>query len=105
MTGVQARKAVLVSMVALLAIAYYRTAKGENEGSVYRRLWGTGVLFMFLSTLADFAPNIAGPFAGLTVLGSLTNGGDRALQNALGRVGGVSAPRAAQTSKQTTAAG
>ncbi len=104
MSSVQARKAVLVSMVALLAIAYYRTAKGENEGSVYRRLWGTGVLFIFLSVLADFVPDIAGPFAGLTVLGSLTHGGDKALQNGVGKIG--SGPRVAmQTTRQTTAAG
>jgi hypothetical protein len=78
-------------MVALLGIAYYRSTRGENTGSTYKRLWGVGVVGIFLSVLADFAPSIAGPFAVLTVLGSLTNGGEKALQQILNR-GSSNAP-------------
>ena len=100
-----ARKAVLVSMVALLAISFYRSEKGDAQGSLYKRLWGTSVLGIFLSLLADFVPEIAGPFAVVTVLGSLTNGGDKALQKALGSVGtNVPKPtRAAQTTRNVKA--
>lgn len=84
---VQARKLVLVSMGGLLLIAAYRQAKGEDTGSVYKRLWGVGVLSVMLSVLADFAPTIAGPFALLTLLGSFSAGGDKAIQNLLGALG------------------
>lgn len=78
------KQAVLVSMVALLAIAAYRD-KGSPS---YRRVWGVGALGVMLSIVADFAPAVAGPFAVLTVLGSLTNGGERAIDNLLGGVSG-----------------
>jgi hypothetical protein len=83
----QAKQAVLVSMLALIAIAVFR---GKSTSTVFKRIWGTGVLGVALSILADFAPAIAGPFAVLTVLGSLTNGGDTAIQNLLGKVPGSS---------------
>lgn len=82
-----ARKLVLVSMLGLLAIAFYRARNPEADVNLYRRLWGVGVLGVMLSIVADFAPQVGGPFALLVLLGSLTNGGDRALQNALGNVG------------------
>jgi hypothetical protein len=83
---VQARKAVLVSTGLLLLIAAYRQKQGETEGSIYKRLWGVGMVGFLLSIAADFVPTIAGPFAVLIVLGSLTNGGDQAIQTALGKV-------------------
>lgn len=79
-----ARKLVLVATGGLLAINVYRADR--EQGSLYRRLWGTGVLGVMLSVAADFAPELAGPFALLVLLGSLTNGGDRVLQNVLGTV-------------------
>jgi hypothetical protein len=78
-----ARKMVLASMFALLAISVYRSKQPQNDVNLYRRVWGTAVLGLFLSIMADFVPTIAGPFAVLTVLGALTNGGDAAIQNAL----------------------
>lgn len=81
------RKLVLVSVAALLLINTYRHQRGEDSGSFYRRLWGTGVVGVFLSVAADFVPTIAGPFSVLVVLGSLTHGGDQALQSALGKLG------------------
>lgn len=85
MTPVQARKLVLVSMFLLGVIAIYRSKQGSE--STFRRLWGLGVIGVVLSVAADFIPQIAGPFAGLVLLGSLTNGGDQAIQNLLGSVG------------------
>lgn len=78
------KQTVLVSMVALIAIAAYRD-KGSPS---YKRVWGVGVLGVMLSIMSDFAPAIAGPFAVLTVLGSLTNGGTQAIDNLLGGVSG-----------------
>lgn len=80
-----ARKLVLVSLGGVLLINVYRADR--EQGSLYKRLWGTGVLGVMLSAVADFAPEIAGPFALLIFLGSLTNGGDQALQNLLGKAG------------------
>lgn len=78
---------VLVSALLLAAIAVYRDRRaGSGAGDTFRALWGVGVLSLALSLVADFVPQIAGPFAALTVLGSLTNGGDQLLQSMLGRV-------------------
>lgn len=71
---VQARKMVLVSAFLLAVIAVYKDHKG-GASDTFHALWGVGVFSMLLSLLADFAPTIAGPFAGLAVLGSLASGG------------------------------
>jgi len=76
---VQARKMVLVSIFLLSVIAVYRDRK-QGTNDTFRALWGVGVLSMFLSLAADFIPTVAGPFAVLTVLGSLSTGGNKALQ-------------------------
>ena len=76
------RKLVLVSMLGLLILNVYRGRQADQ--SLYKRLWGTGVLAFILSVLADFAPTVAGPFGLLVLLGAFTHGGDQALQNALG---------------------
>lgn len=83
---VQARKMVLVSVFLLALISVYRDRQTSSPEGTYRQLWGVGVVGMFLSLLADFLPTIAGPFAGLIVLGSLTNGGERIIANALGLI-------------------
>lgn len=84
---VQARKMVLVSAFLLAAIAIYRDRGGKGATQdTFRALWGVGVVSLVLSITADFAPRVAGPFAALAVLGSLTNGGDRLIQSALSSV-------------------
>lgn len=84
---VQARKMVLVGAFLLAAIAVYRDRRdGTDTSDTFRALWGVGVVSLVLSLVADFVPQIAGPFAALTVLGSLTNGGDQLLQSMLGKV-------------------
>jgi hypothetical protein len=80
------RKMVLVSVILLAVIAVVRKAQGTEDGSVFKRLWGIGVIGVILSVTADFAPSIAGPFAVLTLLGSLTNGGDKVIQGVLASV-------------------
>ncbi len=104
-SGLRGRQLVLASCVGLVILSFYR-ATTEGQSGLYRRLWGTGVLAVFLSILADFAPQVAGPFALLTLLGSLSNGGDRAIQSALSGLAAKgtapSAPRAPQTARQTT---
>lgn len=86
---VQARKMVLVSTFLLIALSVYRDRSGKTDSpqGTFRVVWGAGIVGMFLSLLADFAPAIAGPFAVLIVLGSLTNGGDQALLKILSLVG------------------
>lgn len=81
---VQARKLVLVSSLALLAIAVYRNRQSETPAITFRRMWATGVVWLLLSLLADFAPAIAGPFAVLTVLGWIVKDGTQLLDQALG---------------------
>lgn len=97
MTPTKSKQVVLVSMLALMAISVYRQ-KGD-PGTLYKRVWGTGVLGVMLSLMADFIPDVAGPFAGLVVLGALTNGGDKAINNLLGGVTGAGAGVGATVSK------
>lgn len=100
---VQARKMVLVSAFLLAAIAVYRD-RSSGAGDTFRALWGVGVLSMLLSLLADFAPTIAGPFAALTVLGSLTSGGTSIIDKVLGTVSAKPAKAAPSGNTKPSAA-
>jgi len=84
---IQARKMVLVSVFLLALLSTYRDKKNATPAGTFRTMWGVGVVGIMLSLLADFLPQIAGPFAGLIVLGSLTNGGEQVLAKALGLIG------------------
>ena len=86
----QAQRLVLISVFALLGIAAYRGNLADAQVPLEKRLWGSGVLAVMLGLLADVAPKIAGPFALLIVVGSLTSGGDAAIQGFLGKVSGGS---------------
>jgi hypothetical protein len=106
---VQARKMVLVSIALLAVLSVYRDRKTTTPQGTYRTLWGVGVVGMFLSLLADFVPQIAGPFAALIVLGSLTNGGEQALAKVLGVIAvapgaGGKPPSSAKPSAPSSAA-
>lgn len=84
-----ARRWILVSMVLLLGMAAYKGANGKaGDVGMFKRLWGVGMLGLMLSALADFVPQLAGPFSLLVVLGYATDGGDAAIQNVLGKVSG-----------------
>lgn len=96
--AVAARRTVLVSAFLLSAIAVYRN---RSAGDSFHALWGVGVVSMALSLLADFAPSIAGPFAALVVLGSLTEKGNNIIASALGKAaaqGSAPAPAASPRS-------
>lgn len=85
---------VLASLFVLGLVSIYRDRKGSSasgQQGTFRTLWGVGVVGMFLSLLADFLPQIAGPFAGLVALGSLTHGGDEVIAKVLGAISPVAA--------------
>jgi hypothetical protein len=67
------------------------------------------MLGVMLSVAADFAPSLAGPFAVLVLLGYATSGGDKAIENVLGKVSGspsgAPAPAAPAAHKTTTNTG
>lgn len=96
-----ARKLVLVSIAMLLVMNVYKARTGA-EGSAFKRLWGTGVLGVMLAIVADFAPQIAGPFALLVALGSFTHGGDKALESFLGKVSAAGGGQGAGAASSTT---
>lgn len=108
MTPTRSKQIVLVSMLALMVIAVYREKQDRKDVGLFKRIWGTGALGIMLSLLADFAPAVAGPFAGLVVLGALTHGGDQALVNltngTAGAVGKV-VPQGLATRPEEGAAG
>ena len=109
-TTTQARRYVLISVFGLLAIAAYKGNLADSQVSFSKRLWGTGVLAIMLGLAADVAPQIAGPFAVLVLVGSFTSGGDKAIQNLLGKVSGTGTTASenvktpAATAKTTTTA-
>ena len=86
-----ARRYVLLSIFGLLAISAYRGKLTSNQGGIgfAKRIWGVGWLAIMLGVAADVAPTIAGPMALLILLGSFTSGGDKAIQNMLGKLGSV----------------
>lgn len=90
MNPTQARRLVLISLVGLLGMAAYRGNLSGDRGLSYR-LWGVGMLGTMLSVAADFVPQVAGPFALLVLLGYATSGGDKAIENVLGKVSGSGA--------------
>lgn len=103
-----ARKAVLVGLLVLTIVSIYKDRKGTSsagQAGSFRVLWGVGVVGMFLSLLADFVPQIAGPFAGLIALGSMTNGGDQILAKALGVIGPPPSSSPSPSSGSTTSGG
>ena len=87
---------VLVSAFLLAGIAVYKDRR-QGTSDTFRALWGVGVLSLLLSILADFAPTVAGPFAALTVLGSLTSGGSSIIDKLLGTVSSTPAARSGNT--------
>lgn len=111
---VQARKMVLIGVMLLFLISVYRDRRRQDSAGTFRVFWACGIVGMFLSLLADFAPKIAGPFAVVIVLGSLTHGGDALLAKTLGAVvpqppaapnrGGGGSSEAAGRSSTTTPA-
>jgi hypothetical protein len=81
-----ARKMVLVGTLVLAGINVYRSKKGTGTSvSFYKRMWGTGVVGVMLATLADFAPQVAGPFIVLVDGIMLTKYGDGLFGNALSK--------------------
>lgn len=102
---VTARKMVLIGVVGLAVISVYRDHHGQSSAGTFRVMWGVGVVGMFLSLLADFAPTLAGPFALLVLLGSLTSGGDQALQKILGAIvpASPSAPASSSSARSGSA--
>ena len=99
---VQARKMVLVSAFLLAAIAVYRDRQ-QNTQATFKALWGVGVVSLILSIVADFVPQIAGPFAVVTVLGSLTSGGSSIIDKMLGTV--AATPNTTPAGPRTTPGG
>lgn len=90
---VQARKMVLAGLLVLTLVTVYKDRRKSTPAGSFRTFWGVGVVGMFLSLLADFLPQIAGPFAMLIALGSLSNGGEQLIEKALG----VISPQATST--------
>lgn len=51
-------------------------AKHAQKGGVpYQQVWAVGAIMVVLGLVADVAPQIAGPLAGLIALSTLTTGG------------------------------
>lgn len=103
MNAVQARKVVLASIGIMAAVSLYKqhTGKAATQQGTYRTLWGVGVVGVLLSLLADFAPAIAGPFAILVALGSITHGGENLINDVLGKAA-VSSSGTATTAAATS---
>lgn len=65
-----AGKVVLVSG-GIMAV-WVLLSQSPTKGGTYKRLWGIGALTLGLGILADFLPQIAGPFALLVLVAGAT---------------------------------
>lgn len=74
-----ARKAVLLMGVLLFAYVLATPDKGTS----FRRVISSGYVFLMLSLLADFAPQVAGPMSVLIVLGLIITPQGQAALNKL----------------------
>lgn len=54
---------VLVSVGLLVVLTVVENHFNPTKGELYKQLWALGVVGLGLSVLADFVPQIAGPFA------------------------------------------
>ena len=62
---------VIVSLVGLAAYILIRNPGKLKQGQTYKRLWALGLLGLALGALADVAPQFAGPFALMLLVGGV----------------------------------
>lgn len=87
-----ARRVVLISGAILLAYGVATAKKSDGSTDVFKRVYSAAIVTLVLSLLADFAPQIAGPFAVLIVLGLIATPQGQA---ALSKIGAGSKPATA----------
>lgn len=67
-----ARKIVVAAaLVGGAAVVYQGQHGGESAAKTYRRVWGLLILVAGGGVLADFAPQVVGPYMALVLLGFL----------------------------------
>lgn len=74
-----ASRTVTIAGLVLVALVFVKP-----QGDKAKRLWGVGAVTLVLAVLADFAPQVVGPFAvllilvyGVSLLGGTTSSGFR----------------------------
>lgn len=82
MSSEQAARVVFVAgMVEAGYVLIRATRGGLREGQTYKSLWAIGLLTLGLAVLADFVPQVAGPFAMLVLVAMIVRN--------RGEIGGV----------------
>lgn len=70
MSSETARKVVVAAaLVGTVAIVYSGASAGKPAATTYKRVWGLLLLVIGGSVLADFAPQVVGPYLLLALLG------------------------------------
>lgn len=88
MSPAQASRIVLIAGGLEAVFVLARARRGSlKEGDTYKSLWAIGLLTLGLSILADFIPEIAGPFALLVLIAMAVRS-----RGELGQVLGVASP-------------
>lgn len=101
MNSAQASRIVVIAAFIEAAFVLARAKQGQNRESTVKSLWAIALLTLGLSMAADFAPQVAGPFAVL-VLAALAAKSHGELGQVLGFSQSVPAP---QTSSSNAGAG
>lgn len=87
MTSEQASRVVLISGAGMATFTLVQASRsGRPQERTFRSLWAIGLLTLGLAIFADFAPEVAGPFA-LLVLIAMAVRNTGALGSVIGGVG------------------
>ena len=89
MTSPQASRVVLISGAGMaIFVLIHAHQKGQPFEKTYKSLWAVGAVTLGLSVFADFAPEVAGPFA-LLVLIAMAVRNSGALGSVIGGAAGT----------------
>ncbi len=71
MTSAQAKRLSLLAVVLAAGVSYVKQVKSPEDASLTRTVTGAVLTGMILTAIADYSPNVAGPFAALILTATL----------------------------------
>ncbi len=105
MTSAQASRVVLISGAGMATFTLVQAKRqGRPSEKTFKALWAIGLLTLGLAIFADFAPEVAGPFA-LLVLIAMAVRNTGVLGSVIGGAAAATPARTGTAGKRTKGAG